>query len=132
MVTLTKTVVNTGNVFFHFTSFKKIFNCILNLVWFNSWGAFKEECDLIYRIDFKSPFKIFYCKVMITHVLIDHTSLNVNCFIVDHFLLYSSKLSKCFAKIVNSSKHKTLMKHRADEVFITNQRLSKQRNWMIY
>jgi hypothetical protein len=68
---------------------------------------------------------------VIAHVLINHSPLNVNCFIVVHLLLHSRELPKRLTKVIDSSKHQALMEHRTEEVFVAHQSLSEEGNRVI-
>ena len=57
-------------------------------------------------------------KFMISHVLINNTSRNINCFVVVYFLDDFPKTFESFLELINSMVHQPEVKSTADEIFL--------------
>jgi len=63
------------------------------------------------RIDLNCVLEVFDCHLMVTHVLVDKTSLNVDGLIFWQLLHDSRKLSESFLEFTGLAEHETLVEH---------------------
>ena len=66
----------------------------------------------VFWLNFDSCLEILNCILMVTHVLINQATLNVNCLVVGQKLLHLGKLLECLMELLCSSVHEAKMEHR--------------------
>ena len=69
----------------------------------------------VFRLENDRLFEISNRVLVVAHILVNETALDVDCLVVDEQLLHPSELLECLMKFLGAPIHQTQVEHRRDE-----------------
>lgn len=69
----------------------------------------------VFGLNLDSLLEVLDCVLVIAHVLVDETTLDVDCLVVLQQFTNLSELLQGFVEMLGSAVHKSQMEHRRDE-----------------
>jgi hypothetical protein len=128
MITAPKSIRNTMILLVLFKRFKlltkhEVFDAFMELFGIQFTKSSSEVSFRKLWVKFNRLVEIVDGELMVTHVLIDHSSSDENCFVVWNLFQNFTEALKCFLELICFVIHQSKMETTTDEVFLEVQGL---------
>ena len=113
MIAATESIIDSSTLFLVQTA-SEIVNSFMNQSGLQLGDSHVEVRLSVAWINLNCCFEVTDSELMVAHVLVHQTSLDVNCLVVIKQLLDTSELLQSFVEALCPAEHKSQMEHRRD------------------